>query len=119
MLDRDNIALTAVVELNRSARCSPARFDSANTHSLLDPNVRKVVSCVLTPTNCIDQLLRARMPSWLNQHHIATGKLDTSEMSRKILFGQFLIPVGLRFLLAMSIEKISLVQCYCFAVSKQ
>ncbi|GMF47562.1 unnamed protein product [Phytophthora fragariaefolia] len=63
VLNRDNIALTAVVE----AKSSAARFIVANTHLLFNPNVRVLACYCLSPgIKQPDDILRDCCAAWGN-----------------------------------------------------
>ncbi|ETP48970.1 hypothetical protein F442_05397 [Phytophthora nicotianae P10297] len=112
VLDRDNIALTAVVEAKNSVGGpSPARFVVTNTHLLSNPNrgeiklaqlgmllkhltsLRKEHNAILPVLLSGDFNLAPHSPLY---HFLSTGKLDASGLSRYGLSGQNLDTYALK-----------------------
>ncbi|KAG2761089.1 hypothetical protein PC129_g13057 [Phytophthora cactorum] len=112
VLDRDNIALTAVVEAKNSVGGrDPARFVVANTHLLFNPNRGEIklaqLDMLLKHLTSLRQEHNLILPVLLSgdfnlaphsplYHFLSTGKLDASGLSRYGLSGQNLDTNALR-----------------------
>ncbi|KAF4127362.1 Endonuclease/Exonuclease/phosphatase family [Phytophthora infestans] len=112
VLDRDNIALTAVVETKSCVGGSiPARFVVANTHLLFNPNRGEIklaqLDMLLKHLTSLRQENASLLPVLLSgdfnlaphsplYHFLSTGKLDASGLSRFGLSGQNLDTYALK-----------------------
>ncbi|KAE8877193.1 hypothetical protein PF005_g13479 [Phytophthora fragariae] len=104
VLDRDNIALTAVVEETSNANGStPARFVVANTHLLFNPHRGEIklaqLNMLLEHLTSLRQEHNLMLPVLLSgdfnlaphsplYHFLSSGELDASGLSRYDLSGQ-------------------------------
>ncbi|KAL3672486.1 hypothetical protein V7S43_001784 [Phytophthora oleae] len=104
MLDRHNIALTAVIEAKNSVNGSdPARLVVANTHLLFNPNRGEIkmaqLNMLLEHLTSLRQEHDSMLPVLLSgdfnlaphsplYHYLSTGELDASGLSRYNLSGQ-------------------------------
>lgn len=112
VLNRHNIALTAVVEARCNANGSvPARFVVANTHLLFNPNRGEIklaqLDMLLKHLTSVRQDQNAMLPVLLSgdfnlaphsplYHYLSTGVLDASGLSRYGLSGQSLDTYALK-----------------------
>ncbi|POM63986.1 Hypothetical protein PHPALM_20546 [Phytophthora palmivora] len=112
VLNRDNIALTAVVETKSSVNGSnPSRFVVANTHLLFNPNRGEIklaqLDMLLRHVTSLRQEHNPVLPVLLSgdfnlaphsplYHFLSTGELDASGLSRYNLSGQNLDTYALK-----------------------